>query len=490
MLKDITERRQAEAKLLASQALLAKAESIAKIGSWEYDHQTQLRSWSDELFEILEFDRRDSMPSCQEILNRIHPQDRFLVRKTLIEGHHHGKAWELNYRLLLPDGRIKYLETRGEPSFDIEGKVLKVLEIIMDISDRVHTEQSLQRSEEQLQLITDALPVLIAYIDKEQRYRYINRTYETWFGKPRSNLLGLQIKELVGVENYQKMLPYIETALSGKTTTFEIQPTAENGNFYWMSATYIPDRDSDGRVKGFFSMVDDITERKAMEKMKSEFVSVASHEMRTPLTSIHGVIKLLCAERLGELSPQGKTMAEMALRNSDRLVHLINDILDLERMESGRDRILKQLCNAKELTERAMETLSPIAIEKNITLHGKVRSLEFSGDRDRLIQTLINLINNGIKFSPANSQIAIDCYLQNQQIIFSVADRGRGIPQDKLESIFERFQQVDASDSRKKGGTGLGLAICRYIVEQHGGDIWVESKVGEGSIFYFSLPLP
>ena len=488
MLKDISERQQTLEKLQASKTLLAKAEKIAKIGSWEYDYEAKQRSWSDELFNILGFTKNGSLPNCREILECIHPEDRLLVRKTLITAHREGKTWELNYRLLLRDGTIKYIESRGEPTVDSEGKVLRVLEIIMDVSERAQAEKSLQRSEEQLELITDALPVLIAYIDKQQCYRYNNRTYETWFGKSRSSLIGLPMKELVGEENCQKMLPYIEMALFGKEVTFETQLIATNGSFYWINATYIPDFATDGSVKGFFSMVEDITERKAVEQMKSEFISIASHEMRTPLTSIHGVIKLLCADLLGELSQKGKVMADMALRNSDRLVHLVSDILDLERMESGRDEITKSNCNSDLLIQQAIDTVSSMAQLQQITLETDAKSLEFLGDRDRLTQALINLISNAIKFSPAHSQVTIAASNRDDGVLFSVADRGRGIPQDKLETIFERFQQVDASDSRKKGGTGLGLAICRHIIEQHQGKIWVDSTYGKGSTFFFTVP--
>ena len=489
MLKDISERQQTLKKLQASKALLAKAEKIAKIGSWEYDRDTDRRTWSDEMFNILGFDKNVPIPPCSEIIERIHPEDRLLVRKTIRAGHNEGESWELNYRLLMPDGTIKYVESRGEPTLDSEGRVSKVLETIVDVSDRVRAEKSLQRSEEQLKLITDTLPVLIAYIDDEQRYRYNNRTYETWFGKPRSSLQGLPMKQLVGEDNYQKMLPYIKMVLAGKEVTFETQPTAENGSSYWMSATYIPDFAVDGRVKGFFSMVEDITERKIVEQMKSEFVSIASHEMRTPLTSIHGVIKLLCAGRLGELSESGAKMADMALRNSARLVHLVSDILDLERMESGRDEITKTTCDDAQLIQQAIDTVSSMAKEKEITLKTNSESSQFLGDRERLTQALINLLSNAIKFSPENSKVAIMSRLQEDEILFSVTDKGRGIPADKLETIFERFQQVDASDSRKKGGTGLGLSICRHIVEQHGGKIWVESTFGQGSIFYFTIPM-
>ena len=488
MLKDVTDSQQAKAKLQASKALLAKAEKIAKIGSWEYDHETKKRSWSEELFNILGFDKDCPIPSCQEILARVHLKDILLVKNTLRAGHKKGKSWEIAYRVFTPDGKIKYLESRGEPTIDSEGKVIRVLETIMDVSDRIQAEKSLQRSEEQLKLVTDALPILIAYIDHQQCYRYNNRTYETWYGKSRSSLQGQHVKEIVGEKNYQQMLPYIEMALAGKAVTFENQHISDQGNPYWLNATYIPDFDSDHEVKGFFSMVEDITERKAIEQMKSEFISIASHEMRTPLTSIHGVIELLSAGRLGELSPSGSSMVNMALRNSDRLVHLVNDILDLERMESGKDTIEKQPCNSAELIKQAIDTARSMADEKGVALEIDAQSVEFLGDHERIVQALTNLISNAIKFSATGSRVVITSESKNHNVIFAVKDQGRGIPTDKLESIFERFQQVDASDSRKKGGTGLGLAICRHIVEQHQGEIWVESVYGQGSTFYFSLP--
>ena len=489
MLKDISERQQTQEKLQTSQALLAKAEKIAKIGSWEYDHETNTRSWSDELFNILEFDRDGELPFCQDILNRVHPQDRLLVRNTLIDGHTKGKSWNLDYRLLLPNGTLKYIESRGEPTVDSEGKVLKVLETIMDVSDRIQTKKSLRRSEEQLKLITDALPVLIAYIDEQQCYRYNNRTYETWFGKPRASLQGKLIKETVSKENYQTLLPYIETALAGETVTFESQLVAENGSLYWVSASYIPDFDANGEIKGFFSMIDDITDRKAIDRMKSEFISIASHEMRTPLTSIHGVVKLLTAGRLGSLSAQGQVLADMALRNSDRLVNLVNDILDLERMESGRDEITKTSCDSSQLIQNAIDTVSSMAKKRQIVLETNSVSVIFHGDCDRLTQTLTNLLSNAIKFSDNGSKVLVFSHRQEDQVLFAVEDKGEGVPADKLVTIFERFQQVDASASRKKGGTGLGLAICRHIVQQHGGKIWVDSTYREGSTFYFLLPL-
>lgn len=377
------------------------------------------------------------------------------------------------------EASISKLETQ-------DGLIFTVM--LQDITERQQAADKIQRSETQLKLITDSLPILIAYVDHHQRYRYINQTYQTWFGRPRSEFLGLRIKELVGDINYQKMLPYVEQALSGEEVSFEIEPTNSQGNSRWMNATYIPDIDSKGKVKGFFAMIEDITERKAIEQMKSEFVSVASHEMRTPLTSIHGVLKLLATGHLGSFSDRGQEMIEIAVRNTDRLVRLINDVLDLERMESGSEIIAPEQSTTADLINQAVNVTKEIAQQQQITIETEPNSIALSVDSDRILQTLTNLLSNAIKFSPSGSKVWIRAQKQGNEVIFSVQDQGRGIPTDKLETIFERFQQVDASDSRKKGGTGLGLAICRHIVEQHGGRIWAKSIVGKGSTFFFTLP--
>ena len=367
-----------------------------------------------------------------------------------------------------------------------DGLIFTVM--LQDITERQQAAAKILRSENQLRLITDSLPILIAYVDNHQRYRYINQTYQTWFGKPRSEFLGLKIQEVLGDTNYQKMLPYVEKALSGEEVTFEIEPINAQGNSRWMNATYIPDVNSKGKVKGFFAMIEDITERKAIEQMKSEFVSVASHEMRTPLTSIHGVLKLMATGHLGTFTDRGQEMIQIAVRNTDRLVRLINDVLDLERMESGRELIEREKSTSADLIHQAVNVTKEMAQQHQIIIETEPNSIDLWVDCDRILQTLTNLLSNAIKFSPPDSKVWITSEKQGNEVLFAVKDQGRGIPQDKLETIFERFQQVDASDSRKKGGTGLGLAICRHIVEQHGGRIWAKSILGQGSTFFFTLP--
>ena len=234
----------------------------------------------------------------------------------------------------------------------------------------------------------------------------------------------------------------------------------------------------------------DITERQIIDRMKDEFVSVVSHELRTPLTSIRSAIGMLSSGRIDAQSPKSQRLLEIAFDNSNRLVRLINDILDLERIKSGKVTMIKSSCNAAEVMNDAVETVQSIADKANIFIDVIPLQVDLWIDRDRIIQTLTNLLSNAIKFSSPDTKVTLDAQLQQDDtVIFQVKDRGRGIPPEHLETIFDRFQQVDASDSRDRGGTGLGLAICRSIIQEHGGRIWVESTLGKGSIFSFVLPI-
>jgi signal transduction histidine kinase len=240
---------------------------------------------------------------------------------------------------------------------------------------------------------------------------------------------------------------------------------------------------------GHVGTVEDVTERRAIEQMKNEFISIVSHELRTPLSSIRGSLGLLAAGVFKHKPESAQQMLDIAAHDTERLVRLVNDILDLERLEAHKVNLVKQWCDAATLLQQSVETVQSLAVEGNIMLLVEPTSVQVWADRDRIIQTLVNLVSNAIKFSPPHSTVTLNVQDQADRVLFEVKDQGRGIPADKLETIFGRFQQVDASDSRQKGGTGLGLAICRSIVQQHGGKIWVKSVVGQGSRFYFTVPM-
>lgn len=222
----------------------------------------------------------------------------------------------------------------------------------------------------------------------------------------------------------------------------------------------------------------DLRERRELDSVKDEFISTVSHELRTPLTSIRGALGLLSAGLMGKVDDRAANLLRIASSNTDRLVRLINDILDLERMSSGSAPLQLQTCSVRDLILQSVDTMTAMAAEAKVLLTvvpelGNPSQL-CEVDPDRLQQVFTNLLSNAIKFSTPGAVIRIRTEAKGKTITISVKDGGRGVPAGKLESIFERFQQVEAADSRQKGGTGLGLAICRSIVQQHGGHIWAE----------------
>jgi signal transduction histidine kinase/CheY-like chemotaxis protein len=240
-----------------------------------------------------------------------------------------------------------------------------------------------------------------------------------------------------------------------------------------------------------------LTQRSELDTLKDEFISTVSHELRTPLTSIRGALGLLSSGIIGDVDAKALNLLRIAVTNTDRLIRLINDILDLERMQSGRAPLQIRRCSLRDLAHQAIETMTAMADANTVHLALEPftvaqavspEALFFDGDADRILQVLTNLLSNAIKFSPPTSTVRIHTEANSDSILLKIIDEGRGIPPDQLDSIFDRFQQVEPSDARQKGGTGLGLAICRSIVQQHSGSIWAQRNLGPGTTLYVMLP--
>jgi PAS domain S-box-containing protein len=247
-------------------------------------------------------------------------------------------------------------------------------------------------------------------------------------------------------------------------------------------------RNLDGRDSGRVMVIRDITQRDILTRMKDDFISITSHELRTPLTAIRGSLGLVANDVLGPIPQEARDVLDIALENADRLVRLVNDFLDMHRMETGHMELDCADHAVDDLFAEVIRTMSPVAGSACITIVAAPTDLIVTVDSVRLVQVLVNLVQNAVKFSPSGSQIELTARSQGDDVVVSVKDHGRGIPRDHLDHVFEPFHQVDASDSKDRIGSGLGLAICRRIIDQHGGRIWVEQPRGGGSIFCFTLP--
>jgi hypothetical protein len=387
----------------------------------------------------------------------------------------------------LKDGRVVDVEVDAH-ALHFRGR-RAVLGVIQDITERKRAQQALQESEERYRDLAENAAELIQSVSPQGQFLYVNHAWRQTLGYSEGEIARLSITDILSPQHLTRYQQVAATVMAGETVNdVETVFVAKNGTQITVEGS-VNCKLVDGKAVATSGIFRNVTARREIEKMKDEFVSTVSHELRTPLTSIRGSLGLLAGGLLAADPGKARRMVDIAMVNTDRLVRLINDILDIERIESGRVKMEKRACEAASLMLQAVDSVRELADKAGVKLEVSPGPGRILADPDRVIQTMTNLLGNAIKFSPQGSTISLNLRRQNGDMLFEVKDRGRGIPADKLTVIFERFQQVDASDRREKGGTGLGLAICRSIVEQHGGRIWVESVLGQGSSFYFTLPV-
>lgn len=358
-----------------------------------------------------------------------------------------------------------------------------------ELRERQQAEAALRRSEAEFRSLSENSPVGIFRIDAQGHCTYTNPRCQAICGYSFEEALGDGWLQFVHPEDREGLMEkWSQTLSQQQEFSAEVRYIHQDGTIHFAQMRTSPLFRTSSQLMGHVGTVEDVTERRAIEVMKNEFISIVSHELRTPLASIRGSLGLLAAGVFKNKPESAQQMLDIAAHDTERLVRLVNDILDLERLEAHKVNLVKQWCDASTLMQQSVETVQSLAAESQIRLNVEPASHQVWADSDRIIQTLVNLLSNAIKFSPANSLVTLSTQALADRVLFQVQDQGRGIPGDKLDTIFGRFQQVDASDSRQKGGTGLGLAICKSIVQQHGGKIWVESVVTQGSCFSFTLP--
>jgi len=348
----------------------------------------------------------------------------------------------------------------------------------------------------QTNVLIDSVGDGIYGVDAQGRLTFVSRSARDMLGLDDDHIGGLHAHDLFHAPGpdgtpYPVTGCYITEAIESGTPTNpedDVYVRTDGSRFdVEITASPIVDPETD-RVTGAVVVFRDATQRREVERMKDHFLSVVSHELRTPLTSIRGSLGLIAGGAVGELDPAVQQLASMALESSERLGRLINDILDVERLASGTFDLQRAPHDARALLDATVSELVGLG-ESGVRIVCTGADGVVMTDADRFAQVMTNLVGNAVKFSDENTVVRLSADVAGAEVVFAVRDEGRGIPADKLDAVFERFRQVDSSDSRVQGGTGLGLAITREIVEQMGGRIWAESEVGVGSTFRFTLPV-
>lgn len=493
---ELFERKQAEAERAKLISILEATSDLIATATGD-QHICYLNRAARNFFGIEEHDKLENFS-----IRDAHPDWAYeIIKNQGIPTAIRDGVWVGETAFLSGGGREILMSQLIVAHFSSDGRVKLLSTIARDIRQQKEIEATVREAERRWRSLLENVRLVVVGFDTQGNVEYVNPFFLELVGYTKTEILGKNWVDFFVPPSEKNRVqsdffnlaeelfpPYYQNPILAKS--------GEERIIAWNNTLL---RNPQGEVIGTMSIGEDITQRQAIERMKDEFVSVVSHELRTPLTSIYGGLNLIASGLIDANSDKGKRVIAIAAESADRLVRLVNDILDLERLQSGKISLVPQVIDGADAIARAAEQMQEMANRAGITLALFPQKIQLKADGDRLLQVLTNLLSNAIKFSPRGSTVWLSVEQMavgdsrwggsdRQSILFTVKDQGRGIPADKIETIFERFQQVDASDSRKKGGTGLGLAICRSIVEQQGGQIWVESILNRGSSFYFTLP--
>ena len=355
-----------------------------------------------------------------------------------------------------------------------------------DLTARVEEQTRVERMQREL---VDQAVDMISVRSTDGTIASWNRGAETASGWRRDEAVGKLAHELLRTRFPQPREAIEQQLREAGAWSGELAHVRKDGTTAIVDTRWTLLREGPDAREVVLELGTDVTLRREVERLKSEFVSIVSHELRTPLTAVRGALGLLEGGMAGELAEEGRDLVGVARSNCDRLLRLINDLLDLEKMEAGRLDLRRADVELAALVDGALRSLEGFALQGAVRLRAEVTPVRMNVDPDRLVQLLTNLVSNAVKFSPHGAEVVVGNELHPGVVRLRVSDRGPGISAEQISRLFERFSQLEAADGVARGGTGLGLAISKAIAEQHGGSIGVERRDGGGTTFWVDLPL-
>ncbi|MBD1937773.1 PAS domain S-box protein [Microcoleus sp. FACHB-68] len=499
-LNDITERRRTEEALRVSQERYELAISAGDVGVWDWNIATHEMYIDPTIKAVLGYTELDIPDTLEGWRSLVHPDDLQRVLE-VTQAHLEGKTYqyEIEHRRLHKDGSFRWFLSRGSAFQDAEGKMCRMTGTDTDITERKLVQEALERERRQLKQIIANAPVAMAMFDREVRYLAYSNKWLIDYNLQGQSIIGKSHYELF--PNIHKRWKAInKRALQGEAISSpeDVFESENKSKIYFRWAVH-PWLERDGCVGGTVVVTDRINElvearEAALEasRFKSLFLANMSHEIRTPMNAVLGMTGLLLDT---SLNPEQRDFVETIRISGDALLSLINEILDLSKLEAGEIELEVLNFDLSVCIEEMLDLLAPPAHAKGIEIAALIDEnvpVYIQGDAGRLRQILMNLIGNAIKFT-SSGEVVVRAELlskteTNASLYFAVIDTGIGIPLEAQRKLFAPFTQVDASTTRKYGGTGLGLAICKELVTLMGGKIGVESQLGQGTKFWFTIP--
>ncbi len=486
---DVTDKVVARKKVEDTEERLHLATDATGVATWELDIPTQNFIHSPRLAVIFGH-KPTRVITYAQLRSQIHPEDiHDIVENAFKQGM---KTHFYNYeaRVVKPDHTICWIRKRGKVYFDVDGKPVKIIGTLHDITEEKHYQQFLQESESKFRLLADSLPQQIWTADTAGNLFYFNENIYKYSGLSAEQLgEGGWIQMIHPDDREMNLKTWMESVSSGKNFLFEHRFRRFDGEYRWQLSRAVPQKDETGKIQMWVGSSTDIQEIKEQEQQKDYFISVASHELKTPLTSIKGYVQML--QLMNEKSED--TILKSSLKTIDkqinRLTKLISELLDVSKIKTGGLNFDKKHFELSDLIHEVVDEIKQINpnIQIEMTAEEKVKVY---ADRGRIGQVLINFLTNAIKYSPDSKIVEIKCCVNGQKVIVAVKDFGIGIRKKDQERVFERFYRVEGTNENTFPGFGIGLFISTEIIRRHHGEIKLKSEFGKGSVFSFELPLP
>ena len=491
---DVTDLVMANKKVEESEQLYRQTEErlrlaieATELATWDLDLKTDQIVYSPRLSQIFGHDFLEKHER-KNLRCQVHPEDDEVVRKAFDKALVTGN-YQYNARIIKPDQNISWIKTQGKIFYNVDKEPVKLIGTVQDITEEKKYQRELEESEEKFRLLSESIPQFIWTSNRQGEITYFNDAIYTYSGLTPVALQNGFWSHIIHPDEMEATIFQWGNAIkNGRPFVMEHRFRRSDGEYRWQLSRALPQTDAEGITQMWVGSSTDIQELKKQEEEKDFFISIASHELKTPITSIKAYIQLLLSTYENNNDP----FLTKSLINVDRqivkITTLISDMLDLSKIKSGNLYLVKENFSLNKTITEVIEEISHINLSYKIMFSGETEII-VCGDRERIGQVITNFLTNAIKYSPEATEIKVTSVKDTHKIIVSVEDTGIGINKNDQEKIFDRFYRVEGKNEKTFPGFGIGLFICQEIIHRHNGKIGVISEPGKGSLFYFTLPV-
>jgi PAS domain S-box-containing protein len=488
-------------------ARFALVEKAARIGYWRAELGSFRHAWSPGMYDLMQVKPDEAVSLGNWLLERIHPDDRPVIKAQIANAiASKGPFFYRCRSALTPAGAIRRFDTYGDVELNSDGSVVAILGVVQEVSDKIAADETLKASEEAYRFLADEASDIITRHGPSGTVVFVSPAVRRILGFEPETFIGQSPRERVHPDDHDAMIAALAHAkITGQPATYIFRAQHRQGHFIWLESTtrFIMDQVS-GTIKGAISVTRDISERKRVEdelkrqreraeaasQTKSRFLANMSHELRTPLNAIIGFSDIMQKELFGPLDERYAEYANLINDSGTMLLELINDLLDMAKIEAGKFELHYEELSAVELVNSCIKLVSRRAEEKHleIIVEQRAGNFLFRADQRAMKQILLNMLSNAVKFTP-KGRIVVAVDKDGSQLRICVSDTGIGIPADVLPRLGQPFEQVSTNASRAQSGSGLGLALIKSLTQLHGGELTIESQEGKGTEISVAMPL-